>query len=194
VAALPALPMARQITLGGKPWLTLSRVRQAGQHIVMGELREILQQFGFSHAAGETAEDIAHGEPGAANARLAEAHRRIDRDPLKESHRSTLGRQRHDLPGNSPLATPAVFSFTGFPGAAWRLAAAQRQASDASLSCRPGVGFRAPAAGCPVAGRCRWPPSSSAFCPVISFDPQPATPAPADLLAHLLQECSAWGR
>ena len=76
---------------------TVGCISQAGQYILVVELRKILQNLGFRHAAGQRAKNVSHRESGAANAGLAETHRRIDGDSLVVVHGVTLNRQPHPL-------------------------------------------------------------------------------------------------
>lgn len=65
--------------------------RQTGQHILMAELGEVLQKFGFTGASCQDPQHISHGQPSPPHTGLTEPHSWIDGDSLKVVHLLTLG-------------------------------------------------------------------------------------------------------
>ena len=58
---------------GNQPLFALRRKSETGQHILMGELGEVQQQFSFRPAGCQDAEHIADRQPRTPHARLAVA-------------------------------------------------------------------------------------------------------------------------
>jgi len=65
---------------------TLGRKSHASEHILMRELREILQQLGLAAPGGQGAQNIADGEPSASHTRLAKADGWVNRDAIEQVH------------------------------------------------------------------------------------------------------------
>lgn len=51
--------------------LSISRKREAGSNVLVGQIRELTQNFCLGHSAGQILEDILHRHTKAANAGLA---------------------------------------------------------------------------------------------------------------------------
>ena len=73
------------------PPLPLGRVEQAGSHVLVGELRELAEQFLLGHG-GKVSEDIANRQAGAANGRFPESDLGICDNALKQVHVMSLRR------------------------------------------------------------------------------------------------------
>lgn len=66
------------------------RVGQARASVIVSKLWRVGQQFGLWQAAGQVAEDVAHGVARSAHARRAEPDVRIDTDAIQGPHRLIL--------------------------------------------------------------------------------------------------------
>jgi len=71
--------------------LSLGRVGQACADVIGRELREIGQDLGLGHSAGQLPQDVAHGYTGTADARLSEPDGRIEADAVHGAHGLILG-------------------------------------------------------------------------------------------------------
>jgi hypothetical protein len=59
----------------------LGRAGQDRADVLALQIREVMKDLVFAHPAGEILEDIADGDPQAADARSSAALPRLDRDP-----------------------------------------------------------------------------------------------------------------
>ncbi len=75
---------------GDQAFFALRRKGQTCQHVLMGELGKVLQEFCFRAADSQGAEHIAHSQACAPDARLPKAHRWVNGDPLKHVHHCRL--------------------------------------------------------------------------------------------------------
>lgn len=66
--------------------LTLCCVFEARQDVVFGEVREIVEDFLVSHPGGQIAQHVINRDAHPANAGLATALARLDRDDILVTH------------------------------------------------------------------------------------------------------------
>lgn len=71
---------------GGYPPFPLSCERQGCQHILMGQLWKVPQEFGLLAATRQVGQDFANGDARSPDARLAEADLGIDADAVERTH------------------------------------------------------------------------------------------------------------
>ena len=64
------------------------RKGHACEHILVREMREILEQLGLAATGSPGAQNIVHGEPSASDIRLAKADGRVDRDAIERPDHS----------------------------------------------------------------------------------------------------------
>jgi len=84
---------------GDQAFFALRRKGQTCQHVLMGELGKGFQEFCFRAAGSQGAENIAHSQARAPDARLSKAHRWVNGDPLKHVHHCRL----RGFSGGGPL-------------------------------------------------------------------------------------------
>src|SRR5689334_17072971 len=73
-----------------EPALAVSREGQARADVLAGQLRKVGEDLGLTHPAGEVGQDVPDGEPGASDARLAEADLGVDDDAGAVVHAGML--------------------------------------------------------------------------------------------------------
>ena len=78
--------------------LPFGRVSQAGSDIVAAQLGELRQKLILGSAAGQVLEYVTDCDPRTSNARLAEPDGRVNRDPIKAPHGSSV--RQSDFAGN----------------------------------------------------------------------------------------------
>jgi hypothetical protein len=93
---------------GDQAFFALRRKGQTCQHVLMGELGKVLQEFCFRAAGSQGAEHIAHSQARAPDARLPKAHRWVNGDPLKHVHHCRL----RGFSGGRPLVGQPLWGST----------------------------------------------------------------------------------
>src|SRR6266851_477837 len=111
---------SRGISRGGRNQrtaLAFCGVGETSPDVVARQLRKIGKDLRLRHAAGQTPQDVAYGNAGAANARLTKSDGRIHADSVQQVHRRSL--RQLICPWQKSIFGPAVIRRR-----AWQLEAA----------------------------------------------------------------------
>ena len=71
---------------------TVGREREAGKDVLLVQVGEVLQDFCMGHAGGQIFQHVGHGDAETADARLAAALSRFQRDDVRIPHVARVGK------------------------------------------------------------------------------------------------------